>query len=696
MKSLVWFYLRNPGNLWAASRKAVTLWRGGELAELRATLRRRAGEEAALGDVQNGRMPEAVAPVVAPTAAEVGPLLGYYARYPNRLLRAAGTGFSLWRKGGNEAVRAHYRKRKKEEATGAERKTEYGRWVAAHDTLTDADRAAIRRRIAELPAKPLISVVMPVYNVEERWLVEAIESVREQLYENWELCVADDCSPKKHIRKVLARYARLDPRIKVVYRETNGHISEASNSALDLATGEFVALLDHDDILPEHALYLIAEELAAHPDADLIYSDEDKIDADGERSDPHFKPDWSPDLFYSYNFISHLGVYRRSVLRDIGGFRKGFEGSQDYDLALRVIERVPESHIRHIPRVLYHWRIIPGSVALHGDEKGYAHDAARRALQEHFERRGQAVSVVKGTSNYHRVEFPPLERQPKVSILIGTRDRVGLLFQTVEGVLKETDYPDLEIIIVNNQSAEPETYAYFSRLKDEPRVRVVDYDAPFNFSAINNYAATFATGEVILLLNNDIKVIHPEWLTELVRHVTRPDVGAVGAKLYYEDGTIQHAGVILGMGGIAGHQFRLYGRDQIGYFARTHVIQNLAAVTGACLATRREVFEQVGGLEEKNLPIAFNDVDLCLKIHAAGYRIVWTPFAELFHLESASRGSDLRPERLPAFIREQEYMKERWGHILFADPFYNPNLSLSASDFALADPPRVAKPWEKS
>lgn len=691
MKSLLWFYLRNPGNLWAASRKAAMLWRSGGLGTVRATLAQRAGEEAAYTHfLKTG---EPVTP--EKTGRKVAPLVGYYARYPNRLVRAAGTGWNLWRSGGTDAVRAHFNQRREEEATGEERKTAYGRWVREYDRLTDADRAAIRSRIAALPSRPLISVVMPVYNVDEQWLVEAIESVRGQLYEHWELCIADDCSPKRHIRKVLTRFAKLDSRIKVVFRETNGHISAASNSALALATGEFVALLDHDDVLPEHALYCVAEELAAHPDADLMYSDEDKIDIEGVRSDPHFKPDWSPELFYSYNFVSHLGVYRRSVLTEIGGFREGFEGSQDYDLALRVIERVPASHIRHIPRVLYHWRIIPGSVALHGEEKNYAHLAARRALAEHFQRRGETVEVTKSVGSFHRVTFHVPAPRPLVSVIIGTRDQVKLLAQAVDGILRETDYRNVEILIVNNQSREPDTYAYFDLLKKEPKVRVLDYDAPFNFSAINNMAAGEARGDVFLLLNNDIKIIHPEWLGEMVSHAIRPGVGAVGAKLYYANETLQHAGVVLGIGGVAGHAFRFWDRNRLGYFSRTHVLQNFAAVTGACLAVRREVFEEVGGLSAKELPIAFNDVDFCLKILERGYRMVWTPFAELYHLESVSRGSDQTPERLPGFQREIGYMKTRWAHILERDPYYNLNFSLITEDFDLASPPRVTKPWEK-
>ncbi|HEY0079835.1 MAG TPA: glycosyltransferase [Pyrinomonadaceae bacterium] len=570
----------------------------------------------------------------------------------------------------------------------------YQAWAALYDTLNDSDREAILERIERFDYKPLISVVMPVYNVEEVWLRKAIESVRKQLYPIWELCIADDNSTEPHVRQVLEEYAARDSRIKVVYRQTNGHISASSNSALELASGEFVALLDNDDELPEHALYMVVEELREHPEADLIYSDEDKIDEKGERCEPHFKTDWNPDLFYSYNMISHLGVYRTSVVKKIGGFREGYEGSQDYDLALRFIEQIPEEHIRHIPHVLYHWRAIAGSVALAAGEKNYAHDAARRAIRSHLERKGVEAVVTEGHFNFHRVIYPVPEPAPLVSVVIATRNHLELLSQVVRGVLEETDYQAVEMLIVDNQSTDSETIRYLREIQQDPRVSVIAYDAPFNYSAINNLAVRRSKGEIVALLNNDIKVISPEWLGEMVSHVVRPGVGAVGSRLLYPDGTVQHAGVLLGINGVAGHAHRFILGDAGGYMSRAMVIQNFSAVTGACMLMPRRVFEEVGGLDEDNLAVAFNDIDLCIRITERGYRIVWTPYAELYHLESASRGRDDTPENAPRFAKEVEYMMHVWKERLAYDPNYNPNLTLKFEDFSLAVPPRIIKMWQ--
>ena len=571
----------------------------------------------------------------------------------------------------------------------------YEKWVKRYDLLTAADRQAITIRIRALEYQPLISVVMPVYNVREKWLRRAIESILRQLYPHWELCIADDCSPAPHIRKVLDEYAAKDRRIKITFREQNGHISAASNSALELASGEFVALLDHDDELPEHALYLIAEELNSHPDADLIYSDEDKIDGKGERFDPHFKTDWNPDLLYSMNFVSHLGVYRTSILRKIGGFREGYEGSQDYDLALRFVERIPENHVRHIPHILYHWRAVPGSVAFKADQKEYAYEAARNAIRSHFERLGKTATVTSGYHYYNCVSYPLPGTLPLVSLIITTRDRADLLREVVTGILELTDYDPVELLIVDNQSSEPGALSFFREIEKDSRVRVIQYDAPFNFSAINNLAVRLAQGEIVGLVNNDVRIISQEWLKEMVRHALRPEIGAVGAKLYYANDTLQHAGIIMGLGGVAGHPHKCLPKISPGYFCRAQVIQNFSAVTGACLVMRRRVFDEVGGLDEVNLPVAFNDVDLCLRLRELGYRILWTPYAELCHLESASRGRDDLPIQEARFKREIAYMRKRWGDRLFSDPYYNPNLSLETTDFSLAFPPRAPKPWKK-
>ena len=576
----------------------------------------------------------------------------------------------------------------------AQRPRIYEEWVRNYDVLTDEDRQRITKRIDQLHHKPQISLVMPVYNVPKKWLRRAIDSVHKQLYPHWELCIADDHSSKPYIRKVLNEYSEADSRIKVIFREETGHISAASNDALKLASGEFVGFLDHDDELAEHALFAVAAELDRHPETDLLYSDEDKIDTRGKRYDPNFKTDWNRDLFYSMNFVSHLSVYRTSLLKEIGGFRVGYEGSQDYDLTLRVIERIPEERIRHIPHILYHWRAVSGSTALGRNEKSYAHRAAREALRSHFERLEKAVTIKPGYHNYHRVSYPLPAQPPLVSLIVATRDRVDLLRQVCTGILEQTDYEPIELIILNNQSSEPETLSYLNEIQQDPRVRVIDYDAPFNFSAINNLGVSEAKGEIIGLINNDIKIVSTEWLREMVSHALRPEIGAVGAKLYYADDTLQHAGVIVGLGGVAGHAHKHLPRSAPGYNCRPHVIQNFSAVTAACLVMRRELFLEIGGLNETSLAIAFNDVEFCLRLRQQGYRILWTPYAEMYHLESASRGSDDVPERRIRFRRESNFIKTEWAEQLASDPYYSPNLTLDREDFSLAFPPRVPKPWK--
>lgn len=570
---------------------------------------------------------------------------------------------------------------------------EYTPWIRKFDTPSASDCRKIQDHLKSFRHRPLISILLPVYNTEAQWLTRAIESVQAQSYPDWELCIADDASTAAHIRPLLAKFAAEDKRIRVVLREHNGHISAASNTALELAGGELVALLDHDDELSPHALYHVVAELNRNGDWDLLYSDEDKIDLKGRRYEPHFKPQWNETMFLSYNLITHLCVMRTSVVRAVGGFRLGFEGSQDYDLFLRVIERIGHARVRHLPQVLYHWRAVPTSVASGPGVKAYALKNARRALSEHLARLGAPAEVEGGYNEFHRVRYRLPSPLPKVSVIIGTRDRVDLLKVIVDGLLRETDYDPLEILIVDNQSSDAKTLAYFKALQSENRVRVLAYDAPFNFSAINNFAARQASGEVLAFLNNDLKVMHQDWLKEMVAFALRPEVGAVGAKLYYPNDTIQHAGVILGIGGVAGHSHKGLARSEPGFIGRVKVSQNVSAVTGACLVTRREVFERVGGFDQENLAVAFNDVDLCLRLHRFGYRVVWTPFAELYHFESASRGSDQTAATFPRFEREFACMRSRWGALLDRDPCYNPNLTLEKEDFSLAFPPRVAQPW---
>lgn len=570
-------------------------------------------------------------------------------------------------------------------------------WARRYDTLSDSDRSAIRAHIGRLERKPLISVVMPIYETSERLLREAIESVQRQLYPNWELCVADDASTAPHVRQVLTHYASSDPRIKVSFRATNGHIVAATNSALSLAVGEFIALMDHDDLLPEHALYEVVVEINAHPDVNLIYSDEDKIDAEGARLDGYFKSDWNPELFLTQNMISHLGVYRKSLVDRLGGLRLGFEGSQDYDLALRVVAASRPDQIRHIPAVLYHWRRDTGTFSETWLDRCTA--AARQAIAEHLKAKappvmGAEVVPAPRVPEHNRVVYPVPEPRPMVSIIIPTRNRSELLARCVEGCLQRTDYEPIEIIIVDHESDEPSAIRLLNELRQDHRVTVCPFQGEFNYSKMNNVAVRQAKGDVVLLMNNDVEVIGGDWLREMVSHAIRPEVGAVGAKLLYPDRTVQHAGLALGAAGVALSYHLGAPSDSVGYFGHLSLQRNVSAVTAACMALRRDVFVEVGGFDQVNLPVAFNDVDLCLRIREKGYQIVWTPYAELYHREGASRGTDDQPKRSERFESEIEYMHQRWAIELVAEPFYNPNFSLSRADFILSFPPRRKKPWQ--
>jgi glycosyltransferase involved in cell wall biosynthesis len=566
---------------------------------------------------------------------------------------------------------------------------DYAGWVARHDTITAELMENLRARAARLgESAPLVSILLPTYQTPERWLRRCIESVLAQAYPRWELCIADDASPDPRVVEVAREYAARDARIRVERREANGHISEASNTALALARGDFVALLDHDDELRPHALLEIAEAIHADPGVGLVYSDEDKLDLEGRRFDPYFKPDFDPDLLRGQNYICHFTAIRTELVRKVGGFRKGFEGSQDHDLILRCTERLRPDQVRHVPKVLYHWRAIPGSTAMSRDAKDYAASAGARAVGEHLSRKHPGARVEELSHGHFRVHWPLPSPAPKVSLVIPTRDRVELLRMCVESILERTTYPDFELVVVDNQSADPGALAYLARLEGRERVRVLRYDHPFNYSAINNWAVAQCDGELVGLVNNDIEAITPEWLEELVSQAVREVVGAVGAMLYYPDDTIQHAGVVLGVHGVAAHRYAGMPRGYPGHGGRTRVAQTLSAVTGACLVVRRAVYEQVGGLDE-SLAVAFNDIDFCLRLRQAGYRNVWTPFAELYHHESASRGSEDTDEKKARFAREVATMMARWGELLPFDPAYNVNLTLAGNCSELSRPPRA-------
>jgi GT2 family glycosyltransferase/2-polyprenyl-3-methyl-5-hydroxy-6-metoxy-1,4-benzoquinol methylase len=534
----------------------------------------------------------------------------------------------------------------------------YDRWIETHEIAPKN----VEKEIASFAYRPTISVITPVFNPEIGWLRKCLDSVLAQSYGDWQLCLCDDASTDPAVLVVLREYARRDPRVRLHSSTKNQGISLASNEALALADGEYVALLDHDDELSPHALYWAVKLLQEHRDADIIYSDEDKLELDGRRSDPFFKPEWSPEYLQSCMYTGHLTFYRRSLVESIGGFRAGFEGSQDYDLMLRASRET--TAIYHIPKILYHWRKAEGSAAARWDAKPYAYTAAKRVLADYAARKCERAEVVEGAcKGQYRIRYPVKEDE-KVSVIIPTRDKVRILKVCVDSIALKTTHKNYEIIIVDNNSKEAGTLRYFESIPH----RVLRFEGEFNFSAINNFAARQASGKYLLFLNNDTEVITPEWMTAMLEWAQQPEIGAVGAKLIYPNQTIQHVGVVLGFGGVAGHALAGQPKDTERYFSASQMTRNWSAVTAACMMMRREVFEAVGGFDEE-LKVAFNDVDLCLRIRQLGLRNLVTPYAQLYHHESASRGFSLDPV-------EVGFMKSRWGALLSNDPFYNPNLTL--------------------
>ncbi|MFC4352560.1 glycosyltransferase [Fodinicurvata halophila] len=570
---------------------------------------------------------------------------------------------------------------------------DYSDWITRNDRLKKRDVALIREHIRAFRVRPRFSILMPVYDSDPTYLRAALESVIDQLYPGWELVAVDDASPDARPRQILSEFAQRDDRIKPQFRSHNGGIAACSNTALEAATGDWIVLMHHDDLLAPHALYMVVEAINRHPDTAIIYSDEDHVDAEGIRSNPYFKPDWDYDLFLGQYYLNHLVAYPRPLVRQAGGFREGFEGSQDWDLALRVLEAAgPQPEVQHIPFVLYHQR---------QEEQGFSYSviegactAAQTAVNEHLVRTGQpAKAVASGHSSHLRIRWDLPDPPPLVSIVIPTKDRCELLRLCTEGLLTRTTYAPLEIVIVDNGSSEPDALALLRELDAHRHVTVLEAPGPFNFSYLVNHGVAASTGEVCVLLNNDIDVINPDWLQELTAQVLRPEVGAVGAKLYYANDTLQHGGVILGIGGVAGHAHRFIHHEHPGYFNRLNLVHSLSCVTGACLAVRRAVYTEVGGLDETNLKVAYNDVDLCIRLGQAGYRIIWTPHARLYHYESVSRGEDTTPEKRERYRNEVQYMKSRWVSVLPNDAYYNPNLTMDREDFSLAPVPRLQRPW---
>ena len=553
--------------------------------------------------------------------------------------------------------------------------TDYDRWIAEFETR---DPALIQLKLRTLNRKPSISILLPVYCTPLNVLRRAIDSVLAQSYANWELCIADDGSQAPALEELLSGYAAKDSRIKLNLQQTNGGISRASEACRVMATGDFVALLDHDDELAPDALCYAAEAINLLPDTDLLYSDEDKIDENGRRYDPFFKPDWSPDLLLSENYICHLLVVRRSLLEQVGGFRGGFDGSQDYDLLLRLTDQT--SRIYHIPRILYHWRSLPSSTASSTQQKGYAIDAAQRAIQEALDRKGDSAAVVPGAvPGRWRVRYA-LAQPPAVSIIIASGGKVEVLRDNLTSLFGKTEYENYEVIVIDN-SKQDQIRRTIETWPNAPRpLRYLDWrNRPFNYSVINNEAARHCTSPILLFLNDDTTVIAPGWLEAMVELAARPEVGVVGARLLYPDGRIQHAGVVMGLFENCGHAFKGLAGDRQHYFDLPDVIRNVSAVTGACLMTRAEVFHEVGGFDEQAFAVAFNDIDYCLKIGGKGYRILYTPHALLHHHEAFSK----TPADLVPHPDEVRAMQEKWHDVIMTDPFYSPNLTRTAEDYSL-------------
>ncbi len=523
----------------------------------------------------------------------------------------------------------------------------YLEWIERFSSLTDQTRLQLQQSIAELPSKPRISVILPVYNADLRFLDRALGSVRSQIYHNWELCLADDASTDPRIRPFLERHAAGDDRIKVTFRENNGHISACSNSSLSLAEGEWCALLDQDDELAEDALARVADELARHPGANIVYSDEDFLDAEGIRSNPFFKPDWNPELFLAQNYLNHLGVYRTSLLREIGGFREGFEGSQDYDLALRCVARSEAHQIRHIPRLLYHWRMVAGSLAEEPDAKPYARHAARRAIASYLQERNISARVEACPQNpeSHRVIYELPEPRSQVSII------------TPEGR------------IVDNP------------LRDDGFVVEIIH-SPAGAAALND-AARRAGHDILFFASRGFAAVERDSLRELVSQAARPEVGAVGARLWSDRGTFEGGAFLLGMNGVAGTPFKGLPCEHPGYFNRAWLQQNFSAISAGCFAIRRELFLELDGFDATNVPYLYYDVDLCLRLRERDLQVVWTPYADFTLAISFS------PDESKASPSEENYMHDRWASWLHDDPCYNPNLSLEPPGFILAIPPRT-------
>ncbi len=550
---------------------------------------------------------------------------------------------------------------------------DYTRWLSKNEPSKEVLETQQSESL-NFKFRPKISIIVPVFNTDKNMLISMLESVESQTYNNWELCIADGNSSNPHVKEILLSYSRKDSRIKVSFLNQNYNIAGNSAKALELATGEFVAFLDHDDELSPFALYEVVKVLNKFNDIDIIYSDEDKISPTGKRCQPFFKPGWSPDMLMSVNYVCHFLVIRKTLLDKVGGIREGYDGAQDYDLVLRCLFETPK--IVHIPKILYHWRMHPESTAQNIYIKNYAHEAGLKALKDYLLRKGIEGDVEKGggVTNY-RIIYK-LKYYPKISIIIPFRDKYKLLKKCVESIINKSSYKNYELILISNNSTEKSMFDYLKKLEKNSLIKIIEYNEPFNYSKVNNYAVKHSNGEVLLFLNNDTEVISEDWLESMVEHVMRKEIGAVGCKLLYPDNTIQHAGVIIGLTGFAGHVFNGLPENAYTYFGSTNFVRNYLAVTGACMMIRREVFDEIEGFDER-FTLCGSDVEICLRLIEKGYRILYTPFAKLYHHEAKTRGN-----KIPALdfkLSSVAYEK----YLSRGDPYYNPNLTLLKTDCSL-------------
>lgn len=558
-----------------------------------------------------------------------------------------------------------------------EREVEYQEW---YEKNKPSEEELARQRKKKWKDPVVISVLVPAYRTPEVFLKQMMESVLLQTYPYLELCIADGSGTDDSVEKVVKEYQKKDPRVRYRRLEKNEGIAGNTNAAIEMASGDYLALFDHDDLLSPNALFEVAFAIEKEK-ADVIYTDEDKVTSDlKEHFQPHFKPDFNPDLLCANNYICHLFVVKRSLALKLGGQDPAYDGAQDYDFIFRCTENAEK--IVHVAKILYHWRVHQASTADNPSSKLYAFDAGKRAIEAHLARIG-AKAEVSHTKDlgFYRVKYQ-VQGNPLVSIVIPNKDEKETLKKCLESIWQKTSYSNYEIILVENNSTTQEIRDYYKELDGKERVRVVYWDKEFNYSAINNFGISYAKGEYILCLNNDITVISPDWLEELLANCQRPEVGIVGARLYYPDNTIQHAGIVLGMGGCAGSLFVGLSRSRGGYLHKAALQQDLSAVTAACFMVKKEVFEKAGGFEEK-LAVAFNDVDFCLKVRHAGYLVVYNPYAELYHHESKTRGYENTEAKKRRFQEEIEYMRCHWMPDILRDPYYNENLSLKASDYSL-------------